>query len=168
MVQSENEFEHLLYKICIDHNFACRGKAFFRVIGDGVLQTIKIQREKTFGGYELFFGLQSMYSNLPKRHFTANGCIPKYYIFSITGKKGALSLEYDHDILLPTIDSAEKQVDFLNNYVISWMDNITTQNELINAIIYLEKKFLVQLFGIILKKLHHILHKTSLNTLTGL
>lgn len=73
------EYNQKVKIILSDKEFMRRGNAFFRVVGDGVLQIIKMEYEVHDGTHYLRFGLFSMYGEMEKRMFTGNGCIPNYY-----------------------------------------------------------------------------------------
>ena len=70
-----------LKSICKENSFACRGTAFFRVIGDGVLQVIKCQKERYATNYSTSLGLFSLYGQIEREWVTSFGCIPRYSIY---------------------------------------------------------------------------------------
>lgn len=114
----------------VGQNFTRRGKAFFRVHGDGVLQTIKFEYEPhNFGVvpsmHTLNIGLQSMYGELQKQWFTSSGCIPRYDISNVLGVRWS------------TV-TAEEQVEQLREHGIPWLNSITTQQQHLEGIRYLE------------------------------
>ena len=111
-------------------NFTRRGKAFFRVHGDGILQTVKVEYEPhNFGVvpsmHTLNIGLQSMYGELLKQWFTSSGCIPRYDVSNVLGVRWS------------TV-TAEEQVEQLREYGIPWLNSITTQQKHLEGIRYLE------------------------------
>lgn len=111
-------------------NFTRRGKAFFRVHGDGILQTIKFEYEPhNFGVvpsmHTLNIGLQSMYGELLKQWFSSTGCIPRYDISNVLGVRWS------------TV-TAEEQVEQLREHGIPWLNNVVTQRQLLEGIRYLE------------------------------
>ncbi|MBQ2957465.1 MAG: hypothetical protein IJE08_13505 [Clostridia bacterium] len=57
--------------------FVRRGSAFFRVWGDGVLQVLKFQRQRSYHVHDLSVGIFSMYGKLRPEWFTSGGCIPR-------------------------------------------------------------------------------------------
>lgn len=133
----ENEIE--LADICLANAFIKRGKAFFRVHGDGVFQTVKFEYERVFEHHQLRIGIQSMYSNLEPQHFTSGGCIPHYYVFAPTGKHDAVNHTISEDGMMHvTIDSPDQQIAFLRTSCMSWLESITTQEILAETLYTLE------------------------------
>ena len=114
-----------LQELCKSAGFTKKGKAFFRVWGDGVLQVIKCQYERVFRADMLYVGLHSMYAPLQPRDFTATGCIVRYPI--------ALCY-YLNEFPMLFAPSMEAQLDMLKNGVISWLSTIDTQKKLVTAI----------------------------------
>lgn len=72
------EFNKRLEDILCPHSFYRKGSAFFRLHGDGVLQTIKREYEPHMGEHMLYFGLLSMYGEILPQWLTSAGCIPSY------------------------------------------------------------------------------------------
>ncbi len=66
--------------------FIKRGNSYFRLIGDGVLETVKIEYEPHEGAHYLRFGLTSMYSDLLDTYFVPMGCVCSYNSMSFAGK----------------------------------------------------------------------------------
>ena len=62
--------------------FVRRGSAFFRVLGDGVLQVLKFERHSIYKVHDLSVGVFSMYGRLYPEWFTSSGCIPRASIAS--------------------------------------------------------------------------------------
>ena len=73
-------FRDELKKLCIASGFTRKGQAFFRLIGDGVLQVIKCKYERNLRGDIISVGLFSMYGYMQPQWFTASGSIPRYSI----------------------------------------------------------------------------------------
>ena len=69
--------------------FVRRGSAFFRVWGDGVLQVVKFERERTSEVHELRVGIFSMYGSLEPQWFTSGGCIPRGSVTIFVGLQSA-------------------------------------------------------------------------------
>ena len=84
--KSFNDFKN----ICIAHGFTQRGKAFFRIVGDGVLQVLKFSYEFRPPHHEISVGLFSMYGELDEQWFSAGGCIPRYSVINLTDNIGAV------------------------------------------------------------------------------
>ena len=129
-----------LAKICKEHHFRKRGNAYFRTIGDGVLQIIKIEYERVFSHFSLKFGLHSMYGAYQKFHFTSFGCITGHYIKNIIGEKTAVSVNHSGQYVSFGIETLEKQLDYLEDTAMDWLDSITTQNALADALCFLDNQ----------------------------
>lgn len=119
-------------KICIPAGFHSRGSAFFRIIGDGVLQVVKLQYQMRRYSYEISVGLFSMYGELQPEWFTASHCIPRYYI-------GELVSQSDRPILFPPAPNI--QLDLLLNEGISYLDSINSQCGLVKAISMVDRRW---------------------------
>lgn len=116
--------------LCRSAGFAQKGKAFFRVWGDGVLQVVKCQYERVFRADMLYVGLHSMYGPLQPRHFTAGGCIARYPVSNCYLLNG-----------LPSASTIEAQLDMLKNGVMPWLDTIDTQKKLVTTISKLDGRW---------------------------
>lgn len=73
---TSKELTKLLEGILCPHGFIKKGSAFFRLHGDGVLQTLKWIYEAHMGAHILYFGLLSMYGKILPQWLTSAGCIP--------------------------------------------------------------------------------------------
>ena len=112
--------------------FAQKGKAYFRVVGDGILQIIRPQYERVFRSDVVYIGLLSMYDYLMPQHFTSTGSITRYPVSNCAA--------FDQRPLA-FYPSAELQLDLLHNKVIPWLNTINTQKQLINAISRLDPRW---------------------------
>ncbi len=121
-----------LKSLCIASGFARKGQAFFRIVGDGVLQVIKCKYERSLRGDILSVGLFSMYGDLQPQWFTASGCIPRY---SIT------NCFYQNNRPLVLAVPLLTQLDMLKSQVLPWLDSIDTQKKLIRAISRLDPRW---------------------------
>ena len=132
-----------LADLCLANGFVKRGKAFFRIHGNGIFQTVKFEYEHGFWRHELRFGIESMYSDLLPQHFTASGCIPHHYVLKPIGKKDAVGLmrvqsPEGKELSIITIDSPAQQIAFLKDFGMAWLNSITTQEILIDRLCALE------------------------------
>lgn len=130
---------------CVEYGFAQRGDSFFRVIGDGVFQVLKYEYERVGPHYSLNMGLLSMYGELQKSWFTSSGCIPRYSIMQLIGwrdtrRPNAIDsinncniLPYDQWYVTP-----EEQLEVLLTKGFSFLDNIKTQKQMVEAICFLD------------------------------
>ena len=121
-----------LKSLCIAAGFARKGQAFFRIVGDGVLQVIKCKYERSLRGNMLSVGLFSMYGDLLPQWFTASGCIPRYSILNCAAQNNRPLV---HAAAFPT------QLDMLKNQVLPWLDSIDTQKNLVRAISRLDPRW---------------------------
>lgn len=122
-----------LNRLLKSHGFVRRGTAFFRVLGDGILQVVKWNRERG-GAKELRIGLFSLYSELDPRWFTGSGCIPRYPVANILGQRWDCVYRYEADYR----NSLIKQLDALRDAGIPWLNNIVTPEDMSRGIHYLE------------------------------
>lgn len=137
-VFSRKELCNLLNDILIEKNFVRRGSAFFRAQGGEVLQTIRFDYERAFNHFELNFGLYSLYSKLSHQQFTSNNCICPYPICSFIGCKTAVSVSIINGLSSFNIASPKEQIKILEHTGLAWLDQIQTQEQLIQAYHYLE------------------------------
>lgn len=121
-----------LKSLCVASGFVRKGQAFFRIVGDGVLQVIKCKYERSLRGDILSVGLFSMYGDLQPQWFTASGCIPRY---SIT------NCFYQNNRPLVLAVPLLTQLDMLKTQVLPWLDSIDTQKKLVRAISRLDPRW---------------------------
>ena len=127
-----------LCEICAANGFARKGKAFFRVIGDGVLQVLKFEKELHGDYYSLSFGMFSMYGELKKQWFSAKGCIPRYYIVNLVGLSTPSTFVPTEKEFYAKVDSPREQLDILRTKGLPWLNGITTQKHLVEGLCYLD------------------------------
>ena len=121
-----------LRNLCIASGFAQKGKTFFRVVGDGVLQVIKCKYQRMLNGDIISVGLFSMYGYLQPQWFTAAGCILRYDIASCF---------YQRDLPLWCAIPIQDQLDMLSSQVLPWLNSLDTQKKLIGAITKLDPRW---------------------------
>ena len=121
---------NLLQTICRDAHFAKRGKAYFRIVGDGVLQIVKTRYERALYSDVLYIGLFSMYGKLQPEWFTSMGCITKYPVVNCAIQK---------DMPLVIVPSMDEQVLLFRSKVLPWLDSVDTQKRLVTAITKLDR-----------------------------
>lgn len=139
-----NECFEDLRKSCERRRFKRRGRAFFRVHGDGVLQVVKFEYEPGEMLYELRIGLFSMYGNLRKEWFTSAGCIPRYAAVNLVGVRDAdaspFAVTFGNQILVGERSVApEEQLRIMEEKGFSWLDGVDTQQKLLEAFFDLEQ-----------------------------
>lgn len=123
-----NEFK----TICIANGFRCRGKAFFRVVGDGVLQVLKYDKSHVPYNPMLLVGLFSIYGEIDPLWLTSKGCIPRYWIYNL-----AYPFDPTAKFLLMGPDMRE-QMAVLTKHGFLWLNSITDQAALVDAICKLD------------------------------
>ena len=128
-----NKFEaqKLLDAAVSGRGFFRRGNAYFRIMGDGVLQLLKFEHERCFSHLSLCVGLYSMYSELEQRLFTSSGCIPQYSVMNFVGKSSAVNINAGDGIYTFEVISPPSQIQALNESVFYVLDNTLDQNQLI-------------------------------------
>lgn len=119
--------------------FTKRGDAFFRIMGDGVLQVLKFEYEPCFTHFSLHVGLLSMYSELEQSWFTSVGCVPQYCVMNFVGGKNAIDVKVDGDgIYTFNVISPQSQIQILNEAVFCVLDKIQDQGQLIYQMTWLD------------------------------
>lgn len=118
--------------LCKSAGFAQKGKAFFRLRGDGVLQVIKCRHERVFRSDLIYIGLASMYAPLQPKDFTAGGCLTPYPVSNCC-------LLRQVPVVFAT--SMESQLEMLEKAVLPWLDTIDTQKKLSKAISQLDGRW---------------------------
>lgn len=129
-----NKFEvRKMLGVAVDgRDFFQRGDAYFRVVGDGVLQLLKFEYERCFSHFSLCVGLYSMYSELDRRWFTSAGCIPQYSVMNFTGKASAVNISEEEGIYTFEVLSPQAQIRTLNESAFFILDRINSQEQLIS------------------------------------
>ena len=125
---------HTTIQALKDNGFHQKGHAFFRVLGDGVLQVIKVKYERNGNYFDLSVGMFSLYSSLESQWFTAVGCIPRYSVQNVIGQRAG-------PLLLDPRDKhtqLRSQEAVLLNDGLPWLNSIKTQRDLVDGICYLE------------------------------
>lgn len=118
--------------ICVAAGFVRKGKTFFRVWGDGVLQVIQYKYERVFCSEVIVIGLFSMYDDLQAQWFTARGAIPRYSVVNCYEQSQM------PQVFVPPIGA---QIKMLQNRVMQWLNSIDTQKKLITAIRKLDPRW---------------------------
>lgn len=84
-----------LYSIIKDNGFTKNGSAFFRVIGDNILQIIKYEKERVYKNKILSIGLHSLYTSMDENMFTSCGCIARYSLKDLYMKNINPEMSYE-------------------------------------------------------------------------
>lgn len=132
-----------LRKLCKNNGFSCRGKVFFRVQGDGVLQVLKYECKRyPFYSERVWFGLFSMYGDLLPQWFTSGGAIPSYDTRYLARSRREREPAWSPQM---TITSLEDQEDFVvfhldlvefEQMILPYLNTIQTQEQLCDGIMF--------------------------------
>lgn len=107
------------------NNFIKKGSAFFRIIGDGVVQAVKYSYQPHGDvRHILSLGLTSMYAELSVDDFSSFGCCLKYEVANVCGIRDT-SADDDQELLL-----IQK--------VLPWLNKMVSQRLLLEGIHYIE------------------------------
>ena len=128
-------------RACFSHQFVKRGKSFFRINGNGVLQVLKYEYDPQNPHHDLSFGLLSMYGELHPHWFTSGGCSVRHSVVNIVGQaspilprtQGEHYVPYTNRVITPV-----EQLSILNDCGFPWLDSIDTQANLAEALCYLD------------------------------
>ena len=118
--------------ICTAHGFVQNGKAFFRVVGDGVMQVIRCKCQLRLHGDLISVGLFSMYGSLLPQWFTASGSIQRYSI---------MNCFYQNNRPVVFTEPLSIQLKMLSEHVLPWLDTVNTQKKLSPAIAKLDPRW---------------------------
>ena len=110
--------------LCTANNFLRKGKSFYRIVGDGVLQVLKIEQDSIRHPPFFSLGLFSMYGELQKQWFTSSGSITRYPV-SVFDAIDDVNISFDESQY-----SLQHQLDILTNKGMSWLNQIDTQAKL--------------------------------------
>jgi len=128
-----------LESMCQEHSFLQRGRSFFRLYSQNVLQVIMFRYERCFEHYSLDIGLMSIYSEPDPEFFSSSSALPNYSICCLNNQSTAVSMtEIDGHVNL-NITSPSDQLDILNQKGFDWLDSISSQAKLLEALCYLDK-----------------------------
>lgn len=138
-----NSFDNISI-LCKCHGFRKRGKAFFREIGDGVLQVMKYNyRTSPWQQEYITVGLLSMYGELEPQWLTSGGCIPRYHVRwldkAVKDRWGCVISSgclYQEDI--DETHTWRIDVPFLESTVIPYLDSVDNQHKAAAAMMYLD------------------------------
>ena len=121
-----------IHQLCTSAGFVSKGKTYFRVIGDGVLQVIKCKRQQALREDVISIGLFSMYNSLQPAWFTAMGSIARYSIINCYNQNN-----------MPLVFSVpiQAQIEMLSSKVLPWLNTIDTQKKLSRAISVLDPRW---------------------------
>lgn len=127
-----------LCDLCKNHSFIQKGQNYYRIIGDGVLQVIKLQYERSFNHYSLNICLISLYSKHSKENFFKNSSFPQYSICCLIGQQTSVSYTEQNGISYFHIMSLHDQITLLAEKGFDWLDHINDQERLWKALFDLD------------------------------
>jgi len=130
---------HLLCDAITGQGFVRRGSAFFRIVGNEVLQVIKFQYERSLSSYSLDVGLFSLYDELQKSWFTSTGCIPRYPVVSFIGKRAVDIILSNPNQPMFSAYSPELQIQVLKETALNSLNCAQDQRTMIELINKLDK-----------------------------
>lgn len=133
MTMVEKEYLSEMQRVLEPHFFKRRGKAFFRINGDGIVQVIKLDFERISSHYAIRFSLHSMYGILQPSWFSSNGCITRYAFVNLIGEQTTVRIKRDGNFVQASPISICEQMDVMCHSGISFLDEICTQATLIAA-----------------------------------
>lgn len=129
----------LLQEALDGQGFTKRGKSFFRVHGDGVLQTVNFTYEVHGGFYDLSIGLFSMYGELSPEFFTSTRYRPEYPIVRLVGRDCAHWARLVGKHQLSFLDTpVREQLAIFQEKGIPFLNSIRSQQHLADALYELE------------------------------
>lgn len=127
-----SKMRQLLEMAVVGRGFYRRGNAYFRVVGDGILQVLKFEYQRCFSYYSLSVGLFSMYSELKPQWFTSSGCIPRYCVMNFVGKSSEVIVNKNQGMYTFEVISHQAQIQTLKDSVFCVLDNTLDQEQLVH------------------------------------
>lgn len=143
MRKSNQDFEDFC-SICKANSFYKRGNSFFRQYGDGVLQVLQYKKSsRPYEHVDIKIGLFSLYGELEAQWLTSSGCIPRYTahwlepgvkesFWDIRSKR----IQYMDDVR--RVECYSINLSFLQVTLFPFLDQIQTQGQLADALMYLD------------------------------
>ena len=125
-ISSHNVAKQQLAKLARRHGFTVKRNCCYRVTSGGVLQLLKIEYDPRFSLFEINIGLYSLYSELSPHWLTPGGCILRYPVVALAG------IQHSDDISIDT------QISILRTAGFTWLDTITNQCDLVQAMCDIE------------------------------
>ena len=126
-------------RFLFEQGFRLRRHAGFRISGDGIFQIVKWGKAPRGSAAEIMIGLQSLYSEMLPQWFTELGCIPRYPVVSFAGERSTTRMIRlnDHAITMEEASFAE-QIDVLITKAVPQLDQLSSQEDLLNTLFQLE------------------------------
>ncbi len=135
---TESDKEEML-ELCSSHGFKRRGKVYFRVIGDGILQAMKLSYERVFQHYSLDVGFRSMYDENKKDDFTAKSIVPYYSICCLQGEQTAVLCKMVDEFVSVHVLSVQDQLAILKEDGFAWLDTVNNHKKLSKTLCELDQ-----------------------------
>ena len=132
-------------ELCKEAGFHKRGKAFFRLHGDGILQVLKYAPSvRPYQHVDLMLGLFSLYGEMELQWLTDRGCIPRYQTHWLENGMGE---EYRRTRMscarideLKKVECYDVNLKFLQYSLLPFLDGVDSQQKLAEAIMFLDQK----------------------------
>lgn len=133
--------------ICKEAGFVKKGKVYYRVYGDGVLQVIRYsKKEHPFYEEIVNIGLFSMYGEIDNIVFEPNHCCPIYNSLYLSKPCweyeepfiGASYIDLRNLSILEGVEVFHLDLKHIRNTVIPYMNGVSTQKKLIEAYAHLD------------------------------
>lgn len=129
----DSSIKKTLQNLCRHHGFISRGQVFFRINGKNVLQAIGFRHERVFDHYALNIGLMSLYSEAEDSLLSSQSALPKYSICCLNNCANAVSIFKEHEFASFSVRSPQDQLSILDEKGFEWLDEVATQNCLLDA-----------------------------------
>lgn len=135
MIKNANtSIKSILNRIANDNGYVSRGNAYFRVIGDGIFQVLKLEKGKRSVDFEINLALYSMYSFLEPQWFTAHSCLAKYSLM----RKMHTSWRTAFGGTISRWECCEQEIESLQEFIVQELNHVLQQEQLIAMMCKLE------------------------------
>lgn len=132
------ECQTRLCESAVEAGFTRRGKAYFRIVGDGVLQVVKFEYERGPMLHILNIGLFSMYGELMPQWFTSGGCIPRYEATQVGLRLPTTRMRMKDGYAFSERISPKKQVEIFSRFTIEKLNQVRSQAQLFDMMLQLD------------------------------
>lgn len=132
------ECQARLCESAVAAGFTRRGKAYFRIVGDGVLQVVKFEYERGPMLHILNIGLFSMYGELMPQWFTSGGCIPRYEATQVGLRLPTTRMRMKDGYAFSERISPKKQVEIFSRFTIEKLNQVRSQAQLFDMMLQLD------------------------------
>lgn len=151
-MKSIQELTKELEEILLPRGFCRIGKIFYKVQegtilwiirfrGDGLSNSVEIIDENNVSvhpHYTLEFGLESLFSKIRPYEFTAGGCVTRYFMVNLIGENASQDTLFLKNHGISFEFTPETQLHILMDKGLPFMESITSQEMLLDAMIHLD------------------------------